>query len=165
MTHVQVRHALTGSDWRAVKALRVAVFVEEQGLPADEEFDAYDESADHAAAVDRAGEVVGTGRLYRDAEGAARIGRMAVRRGLRRRGIGGALLRWLEARAVERGAAEVVVHAQAYLERFYARRGYRAGGPPFIEDGLRHVRMTKPLAAGRTAAPAASSNQPKGATP
>ena len=70
---------------------------------------------------------------------------MAVLRDLRRCGIGGDVLEWLEASATEQGLREVVVHAQAYLERFYARRGYKVDGPPFEEDGLQHVRMTKVL--------------------
>ena len=147
MTPIHVRAVSGESDWQAVKALRCAVFVEEQGLPAEEEFDSHDESATHAAAFDPAGRVVGAGRLYRDAAGEARIGRMAVRRDMRRSGIGGELLRWLEAKAVGQGAGVVVVHAQAYLERFYARRGYVVDSPPFIEDGLEHICMTKALPA------------------
>ena len=145
MTPIHVRAVLRKSDWQAVRSLRLAVFVEEQGLPAEVEFDAYDASAVHAAAFDSCGRVVGTGRLYRDAAGEARIGRMAVLRDLRRCGIGGDVLEWLEASATEQGLREVVVHAQAYLERFYARRGYKVDGPPFEEDGLQHVRMTKVL--------------------
>ncbi len=157
MLPVNVTSVRTHADWQVVKALRLAVFVEEQGLPAEVEFDAYDASATHAAAIDSRGDVVGTGRLYRDAAGEARIGRMAVRRGLRRCGIGAAVLEWLEAKAVEQGKREVVVHAQAYLERFYARRGYIVDGSPFEEDGLQHLRMTKPLAnSSQTSEPAAS---------
>ena len=57
------------------------------------------------------------------------------------------MLEWLESCAVGQGVLEVVVHAQAYLERFYARRGYTVDGPPFEEDGIQHLRMTKTLAA------------------
>ena len=148
MPTIHVRSVSRESDWQAVKALRIAVFVDEQGLPADVEFDVYDATATHAAAFDTDGVVVGNGRLYRDGRGEARIGRMAVRGDLRRSGIGTAVLEWLEASAVRQGAREVVIHAQAYLERFYARRGYIVNGAPFEEDGLQHVRMTKVLMAG-----------------
>ena len=146
MIPIHVRSARSESDWQAVQALRVAVFVSEQGLPAAAEFDAHDASATHAAALDSGGIVVGTGRLYRDANDEARVGRMAVRRDMRRCGIGAAVLEWLEDRALEQGTTEVVVHAQAYLESFYARHGYIVDGPPFEEDGLQHLRMTKTLA-------------------
>ena len=142
---IRVRSVSSESDWQAVKKLRLAVFVDEQGLPPDIEFDVYDVSATHAIVLDSDGVAVGTGRLYRDVKGEARIGRMAVCRDLRRSGIGGAVLEWLEASAAEQGAHEVVVHAQAYLERFYARRGYSLDGSPFEEDGIQHVRMTKTL--------------------
>ncbi len=145
MTPIRVRGVSSESDWQAVKALRIAVFVDEQGLPAEVEFDEFDASATHAAAFDSRGAVVGTGRLYRDADGEARIGRMAVRRDLRRGGVGGAVLEWLEACAADQGVLKLAVHAQAYLERFYARRGYAVEGLPFEEDGLPHLRMIKAL--------------------
>lgn len=157
MTLICARSVTSESDWQAVKALRIAVFVDEQGLPAEAEFDEYDASAIHAAVFDSCGVVVGTGRLYFDCTGRARIGRMAVRRDLRRCGIGAAVLEWLESCAIVQGVLEVTVHAQTYLERFYAHRGYLVDGPPFEEDGLQHLRMTKALAA------VANTTEPAGA--
>ncbi|MSQ33644.1 MAG: GNAT family N-acetyltransferase [Dehalococcoidia bacterium] len=124
--------------------MRLRVFVEEQGVPAEEERDGYDAQAVHAVAV-LDGVVVGTGRLVLLDEGAGKIGRMAVERQLRRRGIGGRILGFLEAEAKRRGLAEAVLHAQTYVQGFYADHGYVAEGDVFLEAGIPHIAMRKRL--------------------
>jgi predicted GNAT family N-acyltransferase len=91
--------------------------------------------------------VVGTGRLLRTAGGVARIGRIAVLPEWRGQGTGSRILRLLEEAALARGARQVLVHAQVQAVDFYLRRGYGApaAGEPFMEDGMPHQRMTKPL--------------------
>ena len=125
-------------------AVRRRVFVEEQGVPPEEEYDEYDEVAVHAAAIS-AGSVIGTGRFYLLASGEARIGRMAVDRSWRRGGIGGRLLGLLESEALVQGLAHSVLHAQTYVQAFYAGHGYVPEGPVFLEAGIEHVAMRKVL--------------------
>ena len=133
------------AEWEFVKSLRLCVFVEEQGGPEIEEFDEYDSSATHAAAVAGVDGIIGTGRLYLNEIGEAQIGRMAVEREYRRRGVGGLILRWLEDQAIEQGVEKVLVHAQTYVWSFYDLRGYVVDGEPFDEVGIEHIRMTKVL--------------------
>lgn len=126
-------------------ALRHAVFVVEQGVPAELERDEHDDDALHLVA--RVGEeVVGTGRLVRQGAGVGRVGRMAVSARFRRHGVGALLLAGLEERARAEGLAEIELHAQLYVERFYLRHGYARVGAPFVEAGIDHVVMRKKLA-------------------
>ncbi|MCI0440463.1 MAG: GNAT family N-acetyltransferase [Chloroflexi bacterium] len=144
MKIAHVKQVETPAEWEAVKELRVRVFVHEQGCPLDEEFDEYDAAAIHAVALFD-GRVVGTGRVYRNGAGETQIGRMAVEKSLRRGGVGGKLLSFLEEQARLMGVREVMLHAQTYVQSFYARHGYVAQGKPFDEAGIQHVRMAKRL--------------------
>ncbi len=118
--------------------------MDEQGVPADEELDSDDAVAVHAVAV-RGGVVVGTGRLVLVSAVQARVGRMAVSAAVRRQGVGGAVLRFLEAEAGSRGIARIVLHAQTYVRAFYDKHGYVAEGGPFTEAGIEHISMAKTL--------------------
>ncbi len=132
-------------DMEAIFALRRVVFIDEQNVDADEEWDGRDEDAVHAVAL-LEDEVVGTGRLLMD-EGneTCRIGRMAVRQDLRRHRIGDRILVTLEEAARERGFVEALLHAQTYVKDFYAQAGYTEQGDVFMEAGIEHVAMTKDL--------------------
>ena len=138
-------------DWsdlgQAAAAVRTEVFVEEQGIPAALEWDDADSGCTHALAENRFGAAVGTARLLEQPGGVAKIGRMAVRRGLRGCGIGRLLLEALTAAARERGYAEVLLHAQLTAEAFYRAAGFRRRGEPFEEAGLPHVEMVRALEA------------------
>jgi predicted GNAT family N-acyltransferase len=125
----------------AAMRVREAVFVVEQGVPAEIERDEWDRRSDHALACDREGRVVGTGRLLPDGH----IGRMAVLRQWRGQGIGGRILAALVARARERGMKRVVLNAQTHAIPFYARHGFVAFGDEFLEAGIPHVAMAREL--------------------
>jgi predicted GNAT family N-acyltransferase len=89
--------------------------------------------------------VVGTCRLvFR--ERTARLGRLAVEAAARRRGVGGALLREAAEAARQTGAERIELHAQTYARRLYEHAGYAEHGSEFIEEGIPHVTMRKPLA-------------------
>lgn len=124
--------------------LRERVFCGEQGVSLDAERDGRDEEALHVVAVE-GGTVVGTCRLLLDGE-IARLGRMAVERDLRGRGIGGEVLRAAEDAARAAGARTMRLHAQRAAEALYRRSGYRQRGAPFVEEGIPHVAMEKRLA-------------------
>ena len=136
-------------DWNALgrdaARLRTAVFVREQGIPADVEADALDASARHAVLYNRLGQPVATGRLLQQAPGVGRIGRMAVDRSVRGAQWGRVLLAALVEAARARGDTQVQLHAQCSAQRFYERAGFSVAGAPYEEAGLAHVLMTQAL--------------------
>ncbi|MFT4196181.1 YbgC/FadM family acyl-CoA thioesterase [Ottowia sp.] len=127
------------------RAVRTAVFVQEQGIPQEDEWDALDDTAVHAVVTNLLGRPVGTGRLLREAEGTARIGRMAVDRALRGGGVGRQVVQALEQAARARGDTAVVLGAQRSAEPFYARLGYAPYGEPYEEVGIPHIGMRRAL--------------------
>ena len=138
----------TGS-WEGLGAqagpLREAVFVQEQGVPTEVERDAQDASALHAVAFNRLGMAVGTGRMVRESDGAARIGRTAVLPLLRGAAVGRAVLDTLVEAARVRGDQQVVLHAQRSAEGFYRRAGFVVQGEPYDEAGIAHITMALAL--------------------
>ena len=136
-------------DWNALgrdaARLRTAVFVREQGIPADVEADALDASARHAVLYNRLGQPVATGRLLQQAPGVGRIGRMAVDRSVRGAQWGRVLLAALVDAARSRGDTQVQLHAQCSAQGFYERAGFSVAGAPYEEAGLAHVLMTQAL--------------------
>jgi predicted GNAT family N-acyltransferase len=170
---IEVRRANWASDQAAIRAIREAVFVHEQGVPPELEWDAHDAGAQHVLAfID--GQSVGTGRLVDDTAidpGASRqlllrcpnsrhpvgrcageaavplrVGRMAVLAGFRGRGVGRALLAELLEMARESGAASVWLTAQLRAEGFYVQHGFVAEGEVFLDAGIPHRRMRRALA-------------------
>ncbi len=141
---LRYRLAETDAELEAARALRLEVFVQEQGVPVEEELDSLDATAVHVVAVD-GDRVVGTGRLLKLSSTRGQIGRMAVSRGLRRQGIGSGVLARLEEEARSLGLRNITLHAQTYVQSFYRRAGYREKGKPFDEVGIEHVRMDKRL--------------------
>ena len=126
-------------------AIRTEVFVGEQRIPKELEWDEADATALHAVASNRLGQAVGTGRLLPSDGGVAKVGRMAVNRVLRGCGLGEQVLLALMAAARARGDREVLLHAQRSAESFYARLGFRPRGQVFEEAGIPHIEMTRPL--------------------
>jgi predicted GNAT family N-acyltransferase len=135
-----VRHADWLADGAALAAVRRAVFVVEQFVPEAEEWDDEDAVSRHVIAHAAAGDAIGTGRLVPHGTH-ARIGRMAVLKDWRGRGVGSALLRELIAMARDAGYVETRLHAQTHALAFYSKFGYIAVGDEFIEAGIPHVEM------------------------
>jgi predicted GNAT family N-acyltransferase len=139
MTTVQVL------DWDSAlplaRPVRFDVFVREQGVPVELEWDEFDVTSEHAVATDASGEVVGTARLVPVSANECRIGRMAVLAAHRGQGVGAAMLEALLQRARERGERQVVLHAQMHAAGFYRRFGFEPHGPQFDEAGIPHVEM------------------------
>ncbi|PWW43618.1 YbgC/FadM family acyl-CoA thioesterase [Melaminivora alkalimesophila] len=145
----EVVEVATG-DWSAMQAdamaVRMAVFVQEQGIDPAIEIDAHDADALHAVVRNRLGLPIATGRLLLpDAAGEARIGRMAVERTVRGQRWGRMVLDALLQAARERGDASVLLHAQRSAEGFYRRAGFAPQGEPFEEAGISHIAMRLPL--------------------
>lgn len=120
--------------------VRRAVFIQEQRVPEELEWDEADASALHVLALDGDSHAIGTGRLLQ-AHGMGHIGRMAVLREWRGQGVGTAILNALIATARERGLTEVVLNAQTHALGFYARSGFAAEGDEFPDAGIPHRRM------------------------
>ena len=127
------------------RALRTQVFINEQRIPAVLEWDAADESAVHAVAVNRLDMALATGRLLSHAPGVARIGRMAALQAMRGSGLGRAVLDALTTAAAQRGDHTVLLHAQVSAASFYRRAGFVERGPEFDDAGIPHVEMTRRL--------------------
>ena len=136
-------------DWAQLGAdatqLRMAVFVQEQGIAPELEIDALDAQCLHAVAYktdNRQNTPVATGRLLpADADGCSRIGRMAVDHALRGRNYGRLVLDALLRAARARGDRSVLLHAQCSAEGFYRRAGFVPEGERFDEVEIPHIAM------------------------
>jgi predicted GNAT family N-acyltransferase len=139
MDIIIVSIAHTQEDFFRLIRLREEVFVFEQKVPLEIELDDEDDRATHLIA--RVGrEVVGTARLVVKGT-AGKIGRMAVKRGWRKKGVGEKLLEALMPIARERGVSNLVLHAQTSVVPFYQKQGFRTEGEDFIEAGIQHIAM------------------------
>ena len=128
------------TDRPVLQKLRREVFIDEQLVPESDEWDDDDSVSVHAlATLNR--EPVGTGRL----NPGGKIGRIAVKAGLRGRGIGTLILRQLLHEAYHRGIREPYLHAQVQAVPFYEKLGFRIEGDVFDEAGISHVRMKHAL--------------------
>ena len=125
--------------------LRTEVFVDEQKVPAEMEWDEDDKTALHAVAVNRMGMPLATGRLLQHAPGVARIGRMAVKKQMRGSDLGRRVLQALMDAARTRGDRQVLLHAQCSAEGFYKRAGFAPHGAVFEEAGIAHIEMVRDL--------------------
>jgi len=149
-----LRVAEDPADREACFAVRKEVFVGEQGVPEDLEYDAYDAVAVHVLAVREDGVPLGTGRLLYGEEAGGKtggevsvgsLGRLAVMPEARGLGVGAALVRAVEDAARARGLAAVDLHAQTHALGFYERLGYVAYGPEFPDAGIAHRAMRRSL--------------------
>jgi predicted GNAT family N-acyltransferase len=121
--------------------LRFAIFVDEQNVPSGIELDDMDAKCLHAVAFDADDKPIGTGRLLPDGH----IGRMAVVKEWRGRGIGAEILEALMAEARKRAHKEVIVAAQLQAAEFYREHGFVAEGKVYTEAGILHQDMRRTL--------------------
>ncbi|MCG2593577.1 YbgC/FadM family acyl-CoA thioesterase [Ramlibacter sp. XY19] len=144
-TMVQVRTGSWQELGRDAGRIRTEVFVQEQRIPADLEWDEADATSLHAVAYNRLGQAVATGRLLPAHAGEAKVGRMAVHQVLRGCRVGEQVLRTLADAAASRGDRVLKLHAQRSAKDFYARLGFTPEGEPFEEAGIPHLTMTRAL--------------------
>lgn len=157
MTSYEIRPATGAADREACFVVRRQVFVAEQLVPADLEFDSHDAldaTAAHVLAVRDDGLPLGTSRLLHGPRAADRtdgdpsvgsLGRLAVVKEARGLGVGVALVRAVEELARERGLLVVDLHAQTRALGFYERLGYEAYGPVYDSVGIPHRGMRRVL--------------------
>jgi predicted GNAT family N-acyltransferase len=142
---ITVRWAAGAADLRAAIAVREEVFCREQGVPKEEELDGLDDRALHLVALNsHDGRVIGTLRLL-IAGTEAKIGRVAVYREWRRRGIASRMLQTALAGARERGCLSARLAAQLQATRLYEEAGFRVQSEPFESAGISHVWMGREL--------------------
>lgn len=120
-----------------LRAVREAVFMREQGVPEELEWDGLDEGCRHALALSLQGEAVGCGRLLPDGH----IGRIAVLPEWRNRKVGTAIMEALLGEARARGLQQVEVDAQTQAVPFYRGFGFVEQGEVFMDAGMPHIRM------------------------
>jgi predicted GNAT family N-acyltransferase len=135
----EFKEAVTPADLEAVKSVRLRVFVEEQGVPPEIEMDEHDSEALHVICL-VGGRAGGTGRLVGMPDG-MKLGRVAVLKEHRARGLGTGIVRWLLRRATEAVHTGVYANVQLGAVDFYKKLGFEATGPQFLEAGIEHVRM------------------------
>lgn len=147
-------------DFSDLRKVREPVFVVEQQVPIEEEWDDLDPSCYHVLARDNDNQPIGTGRLTPE----HKIGRMAVMKDWRGKGVGDALMRALMDEAQRRGWSSVSLNAQVQAQPFYARHGFEPYGERFMEAGIEHQAMRRslppPAATDRPAAAPRAASEP-----
>ncbi|MDC7234318.1 MAG: GNAT family N-acetyltransferase [Spirochaetales bacterium] len=138
MSKIDVRLADWNSDSQDIIHVRKEVFVKEQNVPPELEQDGRDPELIHVLA--RSGsEATGTARMTRDGH----IGRVAVLKAMRGKGVGVLMMKALEEEARELKIPEVHLNAQLSAKGFYTALGYKEEGEIFEEAGISHVHMRK----------------------
>jgi len=124
-----------------VRFVRDTVFGDEQKVRRNLDWDGMDAKCIHVIATDNRRNPIGTGRMQPD----GRIGRLAVLKSWRNRGIGGRMLEALVKAACSLDKDEVYLHAQLPAVPFYQKRGFEKEGEEFIEAGIHHINMTRSI--------------------
>lgn len=140
MTGIRIRKTDWAQDQTSLAAIRRKVFIEEQHVPEDMEWDEHDAPSVHFLAED-GGQPVGCVRLIPSGQ----ISRLSVLEARRSEGIGVALLQAAIAEAQARGLKEVFLHAQTHATSFYEAAGFLVDGGIFVEAGIPHRLMVKTL--------------------
>lgn len=121
-----------------IKQIRTTVFIEEQHVPADLEWDEFDTQSIHFLAFHN-NKAIATARLKPDGQ----IGRMAVVKDYRYKGIGKKLLTTVIARAENTGFSMIYLHAQKKAINFYKQFNFINNGEEFTDAGIKHQAMYK----------------------
>jgi len=132
------------SELEGAFQVRRVVFIEEQKIDEDEEYDGLDHEALQMI-VKNGDETIGTARVRVLSEDVAKIERMAVLRPFRRKGIGSGIMSFLASELTMRHIKHVVLHAQYIVIPFYEACGYSTRGSPFWEAGIKHIKMERQI--------------------
>ena len=146
---MHVRRATSAEDIAACLQIRRVVFIQEQGVPEKEELDDLDPVCRHFIATPGKGsparEAIGTARILFLDDGSAKAQRVAVLREHRKGGVGAALMFALEGEAARAGRSTLILSSQISAVPFYERIGYEAYGEIFVDAGIDHRMMKKPI--------------------
>lgn len=138
---ITTKHVTNSTELAQVFEIRTAVFIEEQGTPAEDEFDEYEQTAEHILVYDD-NEPVASGRL-RVVDGVGKLERICVVASHRKHGFGKVVVETLENMTKEKGLSKAKLHGQTQAEDFYKRLGYETASDVFVEDNIPHVLMIK----------------------
>ncbi|MBU7592760.1 GNAT family N-acetyltransferase [Metabacillus halosaccharovorans] len=141
-----IKRVILDEDLKAAFTIRKQVFVEEQSVPLEDEFDQFDTLnglCEHIL-VHYNEQPVGTGRL-RVVGGVGKLERICILKPFRKFGLGKVMIKELEEIAKEKGVLQVKLHGQTQAEGFYKKLGYQTSSPIFMEDGIPHILMEKEL--------------------
>lgn len=136
MNELSIRLADWHRDYSSIHRIRESVFVAEQAVPPEQEWDSEDETAVHFLA-EQGDFAIGTARLLPDGY----LGRLSVLKDWRGQKVGDALLQAVIEQARQRGLTELKLTAQVHATAFYERFGFKVVSEEFIEAGLPHVDM------------------------
>ncbi len=134
---IQIRRVTWEDESQALRYIRETVFIKEQCVPVELEWDEFDPVCLHILAVDGDGQLVGTARLLPDGH----IGRIAVLKEWRKQGVGSALLQWMIEEMKSSGRQQAMLNAQTDAVKFYEKFGFRVVGDMFMDAGIPHVQM------------------------
>ncbi|MFB5285287.1 GNAT family N-acetyltransferase [Peribacillus sp. Hz7] len=143
---MNVKRITIDEDLRKAFHIRKEVFVKEQGVPLEDEFDEFDKlngQCEHIL-VYYEEQPVGTGRV-RWVDEFGKLERICILEHYRKFGLGKVIITALEEIAKERGTTRVKLHGQTQAQGFYKKLGYQTSSSVFIEDGIPHLLMTKEL--------------------
>lgn len=143
---MKVKKITEDNDLKKAFHIRKEVFVKEQGVPLEDEFDKFDTldgSCEHILVYYNE-QPVGTGRI-RVFDGFGKLERICILEPYRKFGLGKIIIFQLEEIAKEKGISEVKLHGQTQAEGFYKKLGYRTSSNIFMEDGIPHILMQKEL--------------------
>lgn len=124
--------------------IRTVVFVDEQDVMPEEEFDGSDKYAENVVMYVE-GKAVATGRIIVGDRGECLIGRIACLKEYRGNGYGTVIMKELIRRCKEKGFDTVYLHSQSRARGFYEKLGFKAFGDMYMEANILHISMKKSL--------------------
>ena len=140
MNNITFKLVTNDKELRDALAVREQVFIQEQGVSEDLEYDGFDSEALHMVVKD-GNRVIGTARVRFPTTNQAKIERMAILKPFRRRGIGSNIISFLKEELKSRQIEHVILHAQCTVTEFYKSCGFEETGLPFWDAGIRHIEM------------------------
>jgi len=142
---LEIKSPQSDSDWKAYYALRFNVLREPWNQPVGSEVLADEDQAIHAIAVEQ-GEVLGVARMHESAENQGQVRCVATATAAQGKGIGKAIMAYLEKKAIEKGWTEIVLEARENAVPFYQAIGYTIVAESYLLFGeIQHYRMKKAL--------------------
>lgn len=144
MNDITCKRVKTAKELTDAFVVRREVFVREQNISEDEEYDGQDDSC-YQYIAQNSSTVVGTARAHFVTPGCIKIERMAVLHDYRRQGIGTSILNYIEGEFKQGNVTQLTLHSQMSAVPFYKACGFQEIGTPFYEAGIEHIKMQKSL--------------------
>ena len=138
-TSLEIRLAQNNDEYQVILDIRHTIFVKEQNIPIESEYDGLDKDAMHIL-VKLEEKLIGCARI-RIFEKRFKLERIAILKEFRHNGFGTRLMKYLIQFSKESHAIEISIHAQYYLKTFYEELGFKQRGEAFFEVGIKHIEM------------------------